>query len=285
MDNKKRFAWMLIITIAVLTSLVIIFPSALGFLGNKNYQENREVRSGLDEQPHMVAEAFYAWYLQAFGDIASNTFGSPLSDKEYHNSPYLTPSFIEHVDEIVARFENKSSYDPFLCAQNIPQNVTADSVLLRGEQASILMRTDFPGHFITLDMRNTGNGWQISNITCAFSPEGTAKGFYTWYLAYIGDPATEEFRNPLVDKAYRTCGFLTEEFVQELDVLTANGITADPILMAQDIPHDFSVDPGHEDGTAIVHLQFGTESVRHVKVHMVQELGIWKIDEITGATY
>jgi hypothetical protein len=285
MNNKKMYAWILIVTVAILTFSAIIFPSALAFRAKKMYMKNMEIRKSMMDKPELVAEEFYIWYLEAFGDHASNTFGSPLSNKAYHDSPYLTPSFIEHVDEIVAGFENRSSYDPFLCAQNIPQNVTADGVLLRGEQASVLMRTDFPGHFVTLDMQSTGIGWQIANITCAFSPEGTAKGFYTWYLAYIGDPATEEFRNPLVDKSYRDCGFLTGKFVEELDALTVNGIPADPILMAQNIPQDFTVDPGYEDGTAIVHLQFGTETVRHLKVSMVQELGIWKIDGIAEAAY
>lgn len=285
MNNKKRFAWMLITAVALLVSATIILPPALAFRAKKIYMKNTEIRKAVEDKPEVVAEEFYAWYLDAFGDHASNTFGSPLSNKEYHSSPYLTPSFIEHVDAILAGFENRSSYDPFLCAQNIPPSVTADSVLLHGEQASVLMRTDFPGHFITLDMQHTGDGWQISDITCAFSPEGTAKGFYTWYLAYIGDPAKEDFRNPLVDKAYRDSGFLTEKFIAELDALTANGISADPILMAQDIPHDFSADPGYEDGTAIVHLQFGSETIRHVKVSMVQELGIWKIDGITDAMY
>ncbi|HEX6386576.1 MAG TPA: hypothetical protein VF177_18040, partial [Anaerolineae bacterium] len=38
----------------------------------------------------------------------------------------------------------------------------------------------------------------------------------------------------------------------------------DPFLLAQDIPQSFSVDPGPAENTAVVHLQFGPDSVRHL---------------------
>jgi len=65
--------------------------------------------------------------------------------------------------------------------------------------------------------------------------------------------------------------------------LVVEGLPADPILMAQDIPQDFSVDPGTEAGTAIMHLQFGPDSVRHLKVSMIEELGFLKITGISLA--
>jgi hypothetical protein len=268
---------------AIKSNTVIFILLALFVQGCGNIAQTELPRQESVASPTEVSETFYVWYIDAFGDPESNNFGSPLSNKEYHDSPYLTPSFIGYADEIVASFENQSGYDPFLCAHDIPQTVIADGTFWHGEQASVVMRTTFPGHFFTLDLQKIGGEWKIGNITCSFSPEGTAKGFYTWYLAYIGDPATDAFRNPLVDKAYRDCGFLTAKFIQELDDQIANDIPADPILMAQDIPQDFTVDPGFEEGTAIVHLQFGTETVHHLKVNMIPELGIWKIDEISEA--
>jgi hypothetical protein len=136
---------------------------------------------------------------------------------------------------------------------------------------------------MTADLYKSGETWKIGSITCGFSPDGTAKAFYTWYLAYIGDRSSDEMRNPLVDGAYRESGFLSAEFIQELDGLIAEGITADPILMAQDIPQDFSVDPGTEVGTAIVHLQFGPDSVRHIKVSLTENGGSWMITGISLA--
>jgi hypothetical protein len=283
MNTKKRFAWVMIISIAILASVIMIFMTASAYSGNKNYQENTDVSVEPAGEPEEVAQAFYTWYLEYFGEPGSDNFHNPISEKAYHDSQHLTPSFIGHVDEIVASFQDRAAYDPFLCAQDIPQEVMPTGTFYHGEQASIVMRTNFPDHFITLDLQKVGEAWQISNITCLSSPEGTAKAFYTWYLAYIGNPATDEFRNPLVDKAYRNSGMLSAEFIQELDELTADGIPADPILMAQDIPQDFSVDPGFDGGTAIVHLQFGTETVRHLKVSMIQELGRWKIYTIEAA--
>lgn len=283
MDTKKLFVFFMIISVAILTSVAIIFPSALGLAENSNAQQGEEARGKVASQPEEVAQAFYAWYLDAFGDPAAGTFHSPLSNKMYQGSPYLTPSFVGHVDELLAGFEGQSGYDPFLCAQDIPQEVTPTGTFWHGEQASVVVRTSFPDHFITLDLQKMENEWKIGNITCTASPEGTAKAFYTWYLAYIGSPAMDKFRNPLVDKAYRDSGMLSTAFIQELDELIAGGILADPILMAQDIPQDFSVDPGFEEGTAIVHLQFGTETVRHLKLSMVQELGRWKINAISEA--
>jgi hypothetical protein len=284
MDNKKIFGFMLILAVAILTSAAIIFPSALGILGNKAYRQESQIKDQMPSNPEAVVEEFYAGYLEAFGDPAIGTFRSPLADKDYQESAYLTPSFIEHVDEILAGFEGQGGYDPFLCAQDVPQEIQADGVFYHGTQASmVVMRTSFPNHFFSVDLYQSGETWQIGNITCGFSPEGTAKAFYTWYLAYIGDRASDHMRNPLVDGAYRESGFLSEDFIQELDEILLEGIAADPILMAQDIPHDFSVDPGMETGSAIVHLQFGTETVQHLKVMMIEEMGGWKITEIALA--
>ncbi|MFN2233348.1 MAG: hypothetical protein ACK2U1_03905 [Anaerolineales bacterium] len=276
MKNKKLFIWVLIIAVAILVSAAIILPPALALTGAKNYQEKEEISAERMSTPEDVAADFYAWYLESFGDPATGTFRSPA----YHDSEYLTPSFIEHVDEVLASFDGMGGYDPFLCAQNIPQEVIPGGTFYHNGQASVILRTNFPNHVITVDLQESDEQWQISNITCGFSPDGLATAFYTWYLAYIGDPGSDSFRNPLVDRAYRECGFLSDSFVQELDNLLAEGIPADPILLAQDIPHDFTVDPGFEEGTAIVHLQFGTETIRHLKVSMVQDLGAWKIDTI-----
>jgi len=279
MNNKKLFAWGLIIAVAILVSVAIIFP-VVSLSGFKQYQEESEVSIEQSAGPQAVVEDFYSWHLESFGDRATGTFQNPLTNQVYQDSKYLTLSFIGHVDEVVANFGEQGGYDPFLCAQDIPQEVKADGTFFHGGQASVVVRSDFPNHFVTVDLQKSGDGWQISNITCANNPTGTAKAFYTWYLAYIGDRAAGKIRNPLVDKAYRESGFLSEGFIQELDDLIADGITTDPILMAQDIPQDFSVDLTTEDKNAIVHLQFGSGTAQRLKVSLIQEMGTWKIDSI-----
>jgi len=138
-------------------------------------------------------------------------------------------------------------------------------------------------HIITVDLQSTEEGWLISNVSCSASPESTAKAFYTWYLGYIGDRGSENFRNPLAEKAYREHPLLSQAFVEKVDTLfdEQGHIGSDPFLLAQDVPQNFSVDPGLEDGTAIVHFPFGSEFVSHVLVTMTQEGGRWLIEDIT----
>jgi hypothetical protein len=283
MNNKKRFIWILVISIIILAVAAVTVPTVLAISGYRNYQEKVEIEVAKFATPEEVTQDFYTWYLDYFGNPAEGTFRSPLADRAYQGSEYLTPSFIGHVDEVLADFGNQGGYDPFLCAQDIPQEVRVDGTFWHGEQASVILRTSFPNHFMTADLYKSRETWKIGNITCGFSPDGTAKAFYTWYLAYIGDPSSDEMRNPLLAGAYRESGFLSAEFIQELDVLGTDGIPVDPILMAQDIPQDFSVDPGTETGTAIVHLQFGSDSVRHLKVSLTENDGGWMISGISPA--
>jgi hypothetical protein len=283
MNNKKRFLWILVISIIILVVAAVAVPTVLAISGYRNYQENETSNAEPLARPEDVVVEFYTGYLESFGNPAEGTFQSPLADKTYQNNPHLTPSFIGHIDDVLASFEGRGGYDPFLCAQDVPQEVFADGTFIHGEVASVLARTDFSNHFLTLDLYRSGETWQIGNITCGNSPDGTAKAFFTWYLAYIGDRTSDELRNPLVDRAYRESGFLSPEFILELDDLIAEGIPADPILMAQDIPQDFSVDPGTEAGTAIVHLQFGPDSVRHIKVSLTENGGSWMITGISLA--
>jgi hypothetical protein len=115
----------------------------------------------------------------------------------------------------------------------------------------------------------------------AQSPVEVAEGFYDWYLGYIGDPATDSFRNPMSDGAYRDSGYLSAAFVAELDAMVAEGLAFDPVLMAQDIPSSFSVEAGSEAGTAVVHLQFGDYGENDLLVSLVEEDSTLKISGIS----
>lgn len=279
MSKKNIFGWVLIIAVAILVSGAIIFLPASAYSGAKQYAENAEVNAKPLAEPEEVVDAFYADYLGSIGDLASGTGSSPLADGTYRDSIYLTESFVEHIDDLLTDMD-RGGYDPFLCAQDIPEGYQSQGTFQRGGVASVVLNSSFPGHWLIVDLQVDGDSWKISDITCGGTPEGTVEAFYTWYLAYVGDRTSDEFRNPLADGAYRESAFLTESLIQELDRLGQEGFQADPILMAQDIPFDFSVDPGLESGTAVVHLQFGTDSVRHLKVSLVQEGGSWKIDQI-----
>ena len=235
-----------------------------------------------------VAAAFYTWYLDYMGDRASDTFRNPLVDQAYHDAPYLTASFIGHVDDLLAemRAQDMGGYDPFLCAQDIPTEVTPDVAFVRDGAASVVMRSSFPNHMLTVDLRPEGRSWVIGNITCAGNPAGTATAFYTWYLGYIGNCSSEAFRNPLVDKAYQDHPLLDAAFVAEVDALLAEMRAQeaggyDPFLLAQDVPTNFTVDPGIGENTAVVHLYFGPSSVKHILVTLNQQGRISAIGENT----
>ncbi len=220
--------------------------------------------------PEATVSAFYDWYLGYIGDPAGDNFRNPLVDKAYHDAPYLTASFVQHMDDLLAamRQAEAGGYDPFLCAQAIPTAMTPEVTFRHNGLASVVVRSSFPNHMVTIDLKPTGETWNITNITCAHDPAGTATAFYTWYLGYIGDRSTGQFRNPLVDKAYQGQPLLTESLIRQVDETLAgfeNG-GYDPFLLAQDIPQDFTVDPGVVEGTAVVHLQFGPDSVRHLQV-------------------
>ncbi|MCL4264030.1 MAG: DUF3828 domain-containing protein [Anaerolineae bacterium] len=229
--------------------------------------------------PEDVVVAFYDWYLDYIGDLSSDDFRNPLVDKAYHDAPYLTASFVGHIDELLASFTG-GGYDPFLCAQAVPTEMTPDVTCARSDMASVVMRSSFANHLLTVDLRPEGESWVITNITCAHDPASIATTFYTWYLGYIGNCGLEEMRNPLADKAYQGHPLLAESFVQEVDKLLAGFDQGgyDPFLLAQDVPQDFSVDPSVEADTAVVHLQFGPDSVKHLRV-TVNERG--KISAIT----
>jgi hypothetical protein len=229
--------------------------------------------------PEQVVAAFYDWYL-----VYAEHVGNPLADKAYHDSPYLTADLVQHMDEVIAGFD-RGGYDPFLCAQDVPDSVTLDGVFMNYQTPGVLVRTSFDGHYFTVDLRLMDDDlWQISNVTCGGTPDGAAKAFYTWYMGYIGDPATDQFRNPLVDGAYRDSGFLTAEFIDKVDEIIAgfNGGGYDPFLLAQTLPQGFSVDPGYQPDTAIVGLMFG-EQVKMVQVAFVEEGGRWLINDIAAA--
>lgn len=79
------------------------------------------------------------------------------------------------------------------------------------------------------------------------------EGFYAEYLGYIGQGrASGEFRNPMVNRAYREMPGLAPAFVEELDALVEKGLMADPILCAQDVPEFVEVASVKEEGSRAV---------------------------------
>ncbi|NLG52123.1 MAG: DUF3828 domain-containing protein [Chloroflexi bacterium] len=108
--------------------------------------------------PGETVQVFYDWYL----DYARNT-GNVMADKAYHNSPYLTPEFVQRVDELIASFD-KGGYDPFLQAQDVPEFVTVEDETVTGDEAVVTASTSFPGHSLVVELVSVDGLWQINDV-------------------------------------------------------------------------------------------------------------------------
>jgi hypothetical protein len=110
--------------------------------------------------PQEVAARFYRWCI--------GYPGNPLIDKEYRNSPYLAESFIQKVDETLASFD-RGGADPFLLAQDIPEQFTVDETTVSGDRASVALSFYWGGnptpsprqvHFELID-----GAWKIVGVS------------------------------------------------------------------------------------------------------------------------
>jgi hypothetical protein len=120
--------------------------------------------------PEEVVESFYDWYLGYIGDPASGEVRNPMADGAYRSSEYLTGEFVQKVDGIIASFD-KGGYDPFLCAQDIPESFTVDEALVSGDKASLVVHTSFEGHTFVVEAEQVSGRWAISDVICAASED------------------------------------------------------------------------------------------------------------------
>ncbi len=65
----------------------------------------------------------------------------------------------------IASFD-RGGYDPFLCAQDIPDSVTVDEATISGDTASVAVHTSFAGHAFQVDLKLVDGQWKISDIIC-----------------------------------------------------------------------------------------------------------------------
>ena len=115
--------------------------------------------------PEATVEEFYAWYLETIGDRASGEFRNPLVDGAYRDSELLTPALVASVDELLASFD-RAAYDPFLCAQDIPESVSVGEVAVSGQEASVMVETSFAGHSFEVELEMVEGEWLISEVIC-----------------------------------------------------------------------------------------------------------------------
>ncbi len=111
-------------------------------------------------EPQEVTTRFFRWYI--------GYPGNPLADKEYRNSPYLAEGFIQEVDTIVASFD-AGGYDPFLLAQDIPEQFSVGEATVADERANVLIRLYWGGNpnpsVRQVDLQQIGGEWKIVAIS------------------------------------------------------------------------------------------------------------------------
>jgi hypothetical protein len=151
--------------------------------------------------PEDAVQSFYAWYLTSSAyDENTGERLNPLADGRYASSPYLTEGLVQKVDAIVAAFD-KGGYDPFLCAQDVPESFSLGEPVVSGEIARVAVRTSFEGHAFTVALLREAGGWKMSDVLCEVDEavEPSLEGWqtfadddYGFALRYPADWSYEE---------------------------------------------------------------------------------------------
>lgn len=238
--------------------------------------------------PEQVVEEFYHWHL--------GYPGNSLVDRAYRDNEFLAPSLIRHVDELLDDFD-KGGFDPFLLAQDLPEEITVEDATIEAKVATVVTHQRFGGNpdvrHVSVELALFGDEWKITGIVAPSAPVSqpvlgpveTVESFYGWYLGYIGDPATDTFRNPMVDRAYRGHELLTGRLVRQVDELlnSFEGAGYDPFMCAQDIPQTMTAEEiTLNNGSAEVEVETSFAG-HHFRVDLLRQDGAWKIDEIRCA--
>jgi hypothetical protein len=139
------------------------------------------------ETPDEVTAKFYSWYT---GYPASTGGNSPLADRAYRQSPYLTTDFIERVDGILTSFTD-GGFDPFLCAQDVPERFEFDPATFSDDRAKVTARGVYSGgdSSFVVGLRQENGAWKIWDVTCAPSEVGmprTGEGDFDGSLIVAG---------------------------------------------------------------------------------------------------
>jgi len=114
--------------------------------------------------PEQVVESFYDWYL--------GYPGNALADGAYRSGGPLTEEFVEKVDAIVASFD-RGGYDPFLCAQDFPEDLVIDRATVSGNQARVIVHQSWNDgteygvvRSVAVELQQIGGWWMITDIIC-----------------------------------------------------------------------------------------------------------------------
>ena len=110
--------------------------------------------------PEGAVAAFYSWYLWYAQEA-----GNPLIDRAYRSSEYLSEGLIQKADAIVDAFDH-GGFDPFLCAQDVPESFDVEDTVISGDIARTIVHTSWEGHSFTVALRRIGERWEMTDVLC-----------------------------------------------------------------------------------------------------------------------
>lgn len=230
--------------------------------------------------PADTAQNFYGWYLDAIQETLAGNRDNPLANGDVVRSGYLTPQLMQRIVELVLKFDEEGfvGLDPLWCAGGTPpDNFYQDGQFSNNGTPMILIRTNLPEHAFILYLQQTGNVWQISDIACTGTPEGTVNAFYLWYLSRLAQTDGAA----LSDGEYRASGFLSEALMAQVDEwVNAGSIGDDPFLLSASLPLGFSAAPVENSGSAVLLRQTFANASQSLRINLAQQGGYWKIESI-----
>lgn len=125
--------------------------------------------AGASEEPGVVVESFYKWYLAYPGNVSA--------ERAYRSSEYVTEDFVQHMDQTLGADGGFIPADPIICAQDFPQSFTLIDTRVTGQNATVVLReawnagTRFEmAHHLTIALLLVDGAWKIDRIACPQAP-------------------------------------------------------------------------------------------------------------------
>jgi len=114
--------------------------------------------------PEDVVRTFYQTWL--------STEGNPINERIYDNPDYLTPDFIQRIDDSIIE-QGGIAADPLLCAQNRPSQIEVGKATISDDTASVTVQTIWargPDTNATRELQvelvYNNEQWRINNVRC-----------------------------------------------------------------------------------------------------------------------
>lgn len=113
----------------------------------------------------VVVEGFYSWYIEYASRVGLDDVGNPLVERAYRQRPELSPEFVQNMDALLDANEFLG-YDPFLCAQDILQQIVVDGWQINGQDVLLKINSSFTGHSFQVALRKQDSQWFINDVLC-----------------------------------------------------------------------------------------------------------------------